>query len=69
MTFIHTTIYLFFVANYIRIKLLPVADLVFCALFIDTHTKHGKKIDKKSRISGNNEYYFVWSLDVKRFVL
>jgi hypothetical protein len=57
------------VANYIRIKLLPVADLVFCALFIDTHTKHGKKIDKKSRISGNNEYYFVWSLDVKRFVL
>ncbi len=31
------------------------ADFVFCALFIDTHTKHGKKNDKKSRKNGNND--------------
>jgi hypothetical protein len=44
-----------------------VVDFVFRALFINTHTKHGKKNDKKSRRSENNEYYFVWSFDVKRF--
>jgi hypothetical protein len=68
MRYIHTTILFYFVANYIRIKLLLLVDFVFCALFIDTHTKRGKKNDKKSRRSGNNEYYFVWSFDVKHFV-